>query len=275
MTWFVSGTLITMALVGSSLIVRHFAPNPVCTAPRLSHLQMNTYSDAQLVGRYHFGQMKRSSHTLELWNGKKFIYTSRGCKGIYAMVTGSWEQQSDALVLTPENVIGIAKPELNLRFIPVSWGKRFYLVDENEMPAFCDAAYQKELSVYKYPHSQLDYVRYEGNELPGVQGKPKVPTRYEDFLGCGKITARVTTVSKHGDVFLMETTTPRMKPGMRLSSNDSGNTPDLIVISTDKGNVQARLLPSLKEKTSWIKPGHIFTTGSYWHRPEGTQGLIH
>ena len=100
-----------------------------------------------------------------------------------------------------------------------------------------------------------------------------VPALYKDFLEHGEIRAKVTAIGRYGYIFLKESGSRRLKPGMRLCMSDSNDTPDITVIQVNGSDISARQLPSIGQKKEQIRVGHIFTTGSNWNRPEGTWNL--
>ena len=67
----------------------------------------------------------------------RFTFKSYCCFGEYNSNLGTWSLDGDLVLLHPE------KPNkhevfsaMNVRFVPVKWGKGIYLVDEYEMPGF-------------------------------------------------------------------------------------------------------------------------------------------
>ena len=100
------------------------------------------FPEQELSGQYYLGDGLGVNCSLTLEPTHRFAFAWHGCMGLYDQNQGVWSLEGDTLVVKPK------KPNkregfegMNLRFIPVQWGKRGYLVDENEMPGFCAAAH--------------------------------------------------------------------------------------------------------------------------------------
>lgn len=235
--------------------------------------QRNTIPDEKLVGYYYFGDGMGDSNHLQLQKTHRFIRYLSGCGGEYNRIKGAWQQKNGFLILTPDSAYNPIESEINLRFIPVPWGKQIYLIDENEMPGFCAGIHHKDYWLYTI-NSRRDYAtsNYLSSKRPTRQGKPSVPDRYQDFLENGEIQATVLAIDPRGDVLLKENGSHRLKPGMRLCLSDSRDAPDITVTQVNGSDISARQLASIDKKKEQIRAGHIFTTGSHWNRPEGTWG---
>ena len=154
---------------------------------------------------------------------------------------------------------------MNIRFVPVKWGKRLYLVDENELPGFCGAIAKKDFP--EGLHGD-DYVKFKGEELPKVEGKPIVPLRYEEFLEKGPIEATVTRVEASGDVVLDKGSENRLKPGMLLASQSWDRIELKIKSTTPKESVAVAFYYWNSDRP--VRVGDSVTTGEMYHRPGGT-----
>lgn len=217
------------------------------------------------------GAIRGMQQELQLLKNHRFTYILDGCQGVYARASGTWQQKNGSLLLVPKHPYDPIKSGLNLRFIPVTWGQRFYLIDEHQLPGFCAAIQQKVWDARNRYISTKDFARRsEGELLPRVYGVPIVPISYKEFLTQGEIKATVSAVTASYEILLQEKVPGRLKPGMRLCLNRNSNTPNVVVISTDSAGVYVKPLPTPYRQTP-IRKGDVFTTGSYRYRPEGTR----
>ena len=80
------------------------------------------------------------------------------------------------------------------RLIPVAWGKRKYLVPENDVVGFCN-----EVNSRREPRSGLrgsSYLLRVGDEKILVQGMPELPRKYRQCLLKSPVTARVVAIGE-------------------------------------------------------------------------------
>lgn len=232
------------------------APPPAASDAKL------LFDEEELPGRYYFGDGLGVNYLLTLDTDHRFIFTWDGCLGEYARNAGVWALNGDILILTPDEANQHEGFGTNVRFIPVKWGKRHYLIDEHEMPGFCVAAANEELPAV------LDYIKCDGSQQSPVEGAPLIPTRYQEFYEKGPIVATVVRIDEDENAVLDKGTGDRLKPGMLLAINAFARI-DLKVISTTSNEAVARPL-YFRNSGHAVKVGDRFTTGSYWHRPAGT-----
>lgn len=235
---------------------------PAVIAPPPSLL----FSETHLPGDYYFGDGLGVNCSLTLTNDHYFTFRWTGCVGEYDRNQGRWEMQGDMLVLIPER----PKPTegfsgINVRFVPVLWGKKVYLVDEYEMPGFCATAGDREKSLLDDIHG-LDYAKLE--ETPGQPrtGKPVLPARYEEFYAKGEVIAHVAAAKTDGTVTLKRQGNRPLEVGMRLVI--SGYEGIEVRVTSAAGDAEPLYYPNAKRK---IRVGDTVTTGSYYHRPHGTR----
>jgi hypothetical protein len=130
------------------------------------------------------------------------IYRSPGMKPL----EGHWRLDGDRVILEPRRPYPNLGPDrLNVRFIPVKWAERVYLVDENEMPGFCADAGSKSPIAYLRDQPDPSYFDYLKNPkhwpphgplypaLP-ADSRPVLPRRYWTFYDRGDMRAKVLRV---------------------------------------------------------------------------------
>lgn len=226
------------------------------------------------MGSYYFGDGLGVNCTLGISGDHRFQFQWQGCLGVYDTNSGSWEMQGDVLVCKPEHPNkqqGFAG--MNLRFIPVQWGKRYYLVEENEMPGFCAGAASGSIPNTLDPHGH-DYVQWGRTaKPPPVQGKPLLPTRYQTFYTQGAIQAKVISIDPTQHVTLNKGRTERIEPGMLLAA-DSDSIYDVKILSSAEHTSLAEVQYYWNSGVR-IKRGDKLTTGSSWNRPHGTKFKIY
>ena len=152
----------------------------------------------EVAGDYYFGDGLGVNCGLKLTQDGKFSFKWTGCLGVYDQNSGPYHFEGDELVLDPtktndrDGFRGTAT-----RFYPVHWGKRLYLIAEEDMAGFCHAiAVGWDGSSFMGVHGD-HYVRLEGNrdELPPVSGLPEVPAKFRSLLKAD-LVAHVTNVTK-------------------------------------------------------------------------------
>ena len=218
----------------------------------------------EIAGEYYLGDGLGVNCYLTLVEGR-FNFKWTGCLGVYDRNTGTWELQGDVVLLKPE------KPNkcegfkgMNLRFIPVKWGQRHYLVDENEMQGFCSAIRRMQLP---HMHGQ-DYVKLEGDKLPPGGGDLTIPDRYRKYYESGAITGVVAAVKADGLVVLNVGTQQTVRPGLLLAARGHKRI-DLEVVSVSGEEVTAKTF-YFWNSDRLVAPADVFTTGDYFCRPRGT-----
>ena len=220
----------------------------------------------ELYGDYYFGDGLGANYALSITLDHRFTYRESGCSGEYGRNQGSWKLNVDRLELRPEKPSKQDSFEVNVRFVPIKWGERLYLVDENETPGFC-AALKHDSNRWEDIHGQ-DFVKLAGRKLPSTKGKLVIPARYRTFYEQGAITTKVVRVEKNQTILLDKGSADRITPGMLFTVNDFG-TIEAQVVSCQEHHCTAKPI-YVWGSDRQAKVGDQLTTGNYWHRPSGT-----
>lgn len=243
-------------------------PKKASVAPAPARQKL-LFAEEKILGAYYFGDGKGVNCSLTIEQEHRFTFRWTGCLGEYDRNAGSWKLDGDVVILSPkwpnkrEGFEG-----MNLRFIPVLWGKQCFLVDEYEMPGFCVAA-RSEVDLMEGVHGK-DYRRREGDtwDAFSLPGKPLLPVRYRTFYEQGAVEAKVIRWEDGHRVILNKGRADRVTPDMRFSYDDFGGSElDVISCTTHESIAQPFYYWNTSEP---IKVGDRFTTGNYWHRPRGT-----
>lgn len=224
-----------------------------------------------IPGTYYFGDGLGVNCSLSLTSKGRFRFGWSGCLGEYDRNEGTWSLDGDIVVLKPK------KPNqregfqgMGVRFVPVTWGKRWYLVEESDMPGFAASARKKgtENKDLELMGSGSDYVKRDANfKLPAKSGVPLLPHRYMHFYQHGPITAAVKRVNSNGTVDLRGSFGGRLQPGMLMAVEAFENIDlKVLTVTGDFATAQPRYVWNSAVK---IKVGDKFTTGDGYTQPHG------
>lgn len=263
------GMITLSSLLGSSTMAMQAADNP--EAAKATNATVDEpkllIDEAELAGKYYFGDGLGVGCTLTLNGNHEFSFTWHGCMGEYDNNKGTWKLDGDVVQIEP------TKPNkcegfqgTNIRFIPARFGGRQYLVDEFEMPGFCAAAGQGDLP--KDIHGE-DYVKItQGYALVEIDSSTTIPKRFESFLKDGPVVTKIVRFDDDGNAVLDKGTNNRIAVGMRLVAARFENI-ELKVTSASEDEAIAQPLYYWNSHTK-AAVGDTFTSGQSWFRPRGT-----
>jgi hypothetical protein len=147
------------------------------------------------AGKYYYGNGLGVNVNLALAPKSGFVFTWRGCLGLYDLNYGEvrFENGLVKLVFTYENeegdFHGIA-PE----FYPVSWGERHYLIPSDEIIRFCNAVNSGAEPCNVFCSRFLLRV---GDRARRVEGQPSIPSEFSQYLLAEPILANIVTVERN------------------------------------------------------------------------------
>ncbi|MCA9249967.1 MAG: hypothetical protein R3E58_00065 [Phycisphaerae bacterium] len=81
------------------------------------------------------------------------------------------------------------------RVVPIEWGERLYLVDEDKVVEFCNnvnAGYEPRSELVGWP-----YFLRDGDWQKPANGKPKLPKKYSEYLADGSFEAKVVKQNEY------------------------------------------------------------------------------
>jgi hypothetical protein len=140
-------------------------------------------------GSYYHGDGLGSNAHLTLAPQNGFVFITTGCLGVYDRNYGSVKIQHDGLIRFVPAINSASMTYMAI--IPVQWGKRHYLISEEEMPRFCGSV-NCQLEPRKELHGSY-YLR-EGDESESVTGLPRIPERFSKYLLAKPLTAVISKV---------------------------------------------------------------------------------
>lgn len=250
-------SLAALALLVSARNVDPQAPAP---ARQKAAVVQPAFTRAELAGRYYQGDGLGVNLDLRLAADGTFKFVWRGCLGEYDKNGGTWWVEGDVVVMNPE------KPHeqhgfkgMDTRFVPVPWGERMYLVDEEGVPGFAAAAAEQQIFKGDGLHGS-DYVRHVDHKLPPLKGEPQLPARYRHFFERGPIHATVVDINQDGTVTLDKGSADRVTNGLLLASSSYATDGSLEVIAVSTNTSVARPFYYWNEEKP-VQVGQKFTTG--------------
>lgn len=240
-------------------------------------------SAKELPGSYSPDGIFLARACLQLHPDRSFLFWEASCACQRIPIKGTWGLEGDVLILQPAQSNQRTHPEkMNLRFIPVKWGARLYLVIENQMPGFCVTVRPGKLlpppegfPATRIPDSwdlpkadlcSMEFVKQNRKELPPVKGNPLIPVRYQQFYEQGEVRAKVVEIDAAGNAILDTGSEDRLQPGWLLVNNGHG---ELKIITVEPHRAIAKI--SYYWNAGWrVKVGDVVTTGEYLTRPRGS-----
>lgn len=149
---------------------------------------------AHWAGEYRHGDGLGVNISVSIAPKSGFTYSWTGCLGLYERNYGRIDVRADRIVLEPL----LPRPEveemggfLPRSFFPVRWGKRHYLIGDDQFEQFANFVNAGELPCSGYCSGFL--VRKEDEKEPAL-GLPELPHAYRHLLLDEPIRARVIRV---------------------------------------------------------------------------------
>jgi hypothetical protein len=145
----------------------------VCSPARAGDNANSSISD--LVGTYYWGDGLGFNMTLNIEADGRFSFKWTGCLGTYAQSQGTATCENGTVALKPET----KSKDLPSVLLPIRWGERLYLIEQDKLLDFCNAINQSE-EPRKDIHGNV-YIRV-GDEHKPVSCAPALPGEWSSFL---------------------------------------------------------------------------------------------
>lgn len=206
--------------------------------------------EVELIGTY-FQSHGLGGSTLKLFADHRFSAVENADIGELSRDEGTWRLEGDTFVLQPEPVEDRkGRGGVNVRFLPIKWGKWFLLIDEYWMPEFCVEACPRTLPRWA-PIGIPNYIKTSErpchpawgvlqtragrharriyNDLHELYERltavvsmwatrgAQIPDRFRDFYENGPVHATVREAGEDGMLSLTSGTMERLRPGMRMA----------------------------------------------------------
>ena len=243
------------------------------TLPAQAHpkAQVPLYDVGRLPGSYYHGDGLGSNNHLRLHSGNTFDYRLTGCLGEYGKTSGYWRLEGDVLILEPNDPVEVgAGHEMETRYIPVPWGERMYLVEENSVPAFADDSRDGDLhsldDIHGFDYIQIDPETFEPQPASGI---PVFPERFRIFYEKGAVSMEVIESMPDGTVILDKGSKDGLRPGLVLANKSGWLGGEIDILELTQTTAIGRPIYYSNSDTK-VKLGDEFTTGGGWRRPCGT-----
>ncbi|HKO56856.1 MAG TPA: hypothetical protein VJ276_13360 [Thermoanaerobaculia bacterium] len=141
-----------------------------------------------VAGSYYQGDGLGLNWGLVLDADHSFAFKWRGCLGVYGSAHGQWRLEGDRLHLIAKGQPDGMAERMPLEYVVVRWGPRTYLVEAEEVVAFCNLINQKW-----EPRDEsfgMVYLRDHDWDLLAT-GRPQLPKQYQPYILDHPVRARV------------------------------------------------------------------------------------
>lgn len=231
---FVFGLLLCL---GAALVA------PAISAPEKKGEQWNI---GNLAGRYTTGEggIRGVGHLLKLSSNGRYSIEATTCISKEIEERGTAVVTEDKLHLTSSG-----KDSTKTVLLPIVWGPRRYLVDEDQMLRFCnDVNLGIEPRKEDWGHT---YLRLDDWNKK-VDGKPKLQALWGDRLLDKPIEGKIMEVKADGQIVIDRGSDHRVFEKMTLVVIDADGYPhEVVVQSVDKTQCLAKPEREFKAKVGW------------------------
>lgn len=166
------------------------------------------------AGEFYFGDGEGTNCALKLSKEGKVSFQWHGCLGLYDQNNGTFTREGDQIVLhltgSNKRKPGQGTP---IRFYPVKWGPRLYLVADEQMLGFCSRVARGWIPD-KEMHG-FHYLRRGDNKKP-VRESPAVPALFRPVLK-KPFAATITGMRKGGPIIIDRGSRQGIVPRTRFS----------------------------------------------------------
>lgn len=154
--------------------------------------EIKTLENHDWAGSYYQGDGLGSNITFEIAPKSGFVFEEHGCLGLYDRNYGKVKLKDGRIQLQyMQKVEGDEFRWLTSTLIPISWGKRRYLVPENRIVEFINKVNQGRMVKNKVLGW---FLIHRGNDSTIVGGFPEIPEKYRQYLLPRPILATVLSV---------------------------------------------------------------------------------
>ena len=195
--------------------------------------EAGTASDiGRVEGTYYRGDGLGVNWTLSLSAAGTFSFTWDGCLGRYDDNDGDAVVDGDFLELRPRRPLdrGLGK-QLPLRWVPVPWGGRMYLLEEGDVPLF--AKYVNQGWEPRVGSHGLFLLRREDWKKT-APGMPTLPGKWSSLLLAKPVDARVARVLTPSRAEIDKGAANGLQVGMLLTAVQGNDWVDVKVQSVDQ-----------------------------------------
>jgi hypothetical protein len=180
-------------------------------------------------GSYSYGN-GAATRDLVYVEGKGYVDQSGGCVGGYSSF-GAVERREDRIWLRSSQPprLHMADDLSTTPLLPVSWGERRFLIEQDRIGDFILAVYYHDFSqcllesdIYGY------FLLLDGDATKPVSGLPQLPAAWQGQWRREPVRLRVTAMTVEEDVYAVEARTRRLRYSLTLDAGrDHGLVPGL------------------------------------------------
>ena len=208
---------------------------------------------SDLAAQYYLGEGTGVNWSLDLQPSGSFSFSWDGCGGNYDQQSGFWVVVNGIVELSvverKPDPPGKSLPHM-LR--PIRWGRRIYLVAEDELVAFCNSVNDGD-----EPRSEaygMTFLRENDWDVP-VVGKPDIPAKVREYLLESPVRGRLVSRTSVGKGVVDRGSDQGLRPGMILYSQIEYELLQYRIVSTSASSCQVEGLYSSVE----IREGPVST----------------
>jgi hypothetical protein len=133
-----------------------------------------------IAGEYYHGDGLGSNNSLTLRENSTFSFNLRGCVGTYDDNDGTFRRVNDYLVMSPTKPIADdSSSGMATKFLLVGWGKRQYLIPDDDLLKFCNYINQ---GMEPRDGAYGSFFMRRGDWERPVTDIPILPKQYEKYL---------------------------------------------------------------------------------------------
>jgi hypothetical protein len=186
----------------------------------------------RVAGAYYQGDGLGVNWSLTVGAAGTFAFTWDGCLGRYDENEGDAVLEGGVLKLRPKKPLdhGMGK-QLPLLWVPVRWGDRFYLLEEEDIPLFA-----KYVNQGWEPRTEAHglFLLRRDDWKKKTSGPPVLPEKWSGLLLAQPVSARVVRVLANARAVIDKGSVHGLQVGMLLTALRGNDWVDVSVQSVDQ-----------------------------------------
>ena len=156
------------------------------------------------AGSYYFGDGTGVNISLIIAPDSGFVYTHRGCLGLYGFGCGSVEFDKKNIILHYDIIDGLDTGFSKLPLVPIKWGESSYLIEINKIAKYANYAEEilyeiestKEKRLNSFFSSNYDFLLKQVGKQLAISGPPDIPEWFDPKIDLSDIENRKYLIRK-------------------------------------------------------------------------------